>query len=65
MKPPPEGLERLIYNFDKMQKALRDVNRIVRVPTSKTSHKSAQDHFQSDFDAIRKITAPFVSEDRT
>lgn len=36
---------------------LREIGEIVRVPTKATRHRTAQDHFQADFDAIRKIVA--------
>jgi hypothetical protein len=35
--------------------ALDEIWRIVHVPTSKTSYRTASDHFQADFDRIRKI----------
>jgi hypothetical protein len=36
---------------------LREIGEIVRTPTSATAHRRAQDHYQADFDAIRKIVA--------
>lgn len=36
---------------------LREIGEIVRTPTKATRHRTANDHFQSDFDAIRKIVA--------
>jgi hypothetical protein len=36
---------------------LRQIGEIVRTPTKATRHRTARDHFQSDFDAIRKIVA--------
>lgn len=39
------------------QGLLREIGEIVRTPTKATRHKTAQDHFQADFDAIRKIVA--------
>lgn len=36
---------------------LREIGEIVRIPTSATKHRKAEDHFHSDFDAIRKIVA--------
>ncbi len=38
-------------------KALDDIWKIVHTPTKKTNHRSAEDHFQADFDAIRRIIA--------
>jgi hypothetical protein len=46
---------------DKLAIALHKIWQIVHTPTSKTSHRAAQDHYQSDFDAIRKI----IEETRT
>lgn len=36
---------------------LREIGEIVRTPTSATRHRRAIDHYQSDFDAIRKVVA--------
>jgi hypothetical protein len=36
---------------------LREIGEIVRTPTKKTRHRTAKDHFQADFDAIRRIVA--------
>lgn len=36
---------------------LREIDKIVRTPSSKTPHRTARDHFQADFEAIRKIVA--------
>lgn len=36
---------------------LREIGEIVRVPTKATRHRTAKDHFQADFDAIRKIVS--------
>lgn len=45
--------------------ALREIDRIVRVPTKKTAHKTARDHFMADFDAIRRIIcAQFPERDQ-
>lgn len=35
--------------------ALTKIWHIVHVPTKKTNHRGAVDHYQADFDAIRKI----------
>lgn len=35
--------------------ALDAIWKIVHTPTRDTPHRKAQDHFQADFDAIRKI----------
>lgn len=43
--------------------ALREIHEIVHTPTKATKHKSANDHFQADFDAIRRVVAPFVFEE--
>ena len=40
---------------DRLAMALTKIWHIVHTPTKKTSHRTAQDHFQADFDAIRKI----------
>jgi hypothetical protein len=39
------------------QGLLREIGDIVRIPTKATPYRSARDHFQADFDAIRKIVA--------
>jgi hypothetical protein len=39
------------------QGLLREIGEIVRTPTKATPHRRAEDHFQSDFDAIRRIVA--------
>jgi hypothetical protein len=36
-------------------KALNAIWKIVHTPTKDTRHRSADDHFQADFDSIRKI----------
>lgn len=36
---------------------LREIGEIVRTPTSATPYRTARDHFQADFDAIRKIVS--------
>lgn len=41
--------------FITKHEALRAIWKIVHTPTKKTRHHSAQDHYQADFDAIRKI----------
>lgn len=40
-----------------LRDALESIWKIVHTPTKDTRHRSASDHFQADFDAIRKITA--------
>ena len=35
------------------------LDRIVRTPTSDTPHRKAGDHYAADFEAIRKLTAPY------
>ena len=42
-------------NTGKYWKALEDIRKIVHTPTSKTSYRTAQDHYAADFDDIRKI----------
>lgn len=48
--------------YENAGKVLGEINQIVRVPTKATGFRSADSHYQSDFDAIRKMTAPFSSE---
>jgi len=36
---------------------LREIGKIVHTPTKATRHRTPQDHYQADFDAIRKIVA--------
>lgn len=40
---------------EQMKEALMKIRAIVHTPTSKTAYKTAQDHYQADFDAIRKL----------
>lgn len=40
---------------DRLAIALHKIWQIVHTPTNETRHRSAADHFQADFDAIRKI----------
>ncbi len=41
-------------------RALEEIWAIVHIPTKKTNHKEAGDHYASDFDKIRKLIKPFV-----
>jgi hypothetical protein len=41
--------------FITKHEALRAIWKIVHTPTKETRHRSAPDHYQADFDAIRKI----------
>lgn len=41
--------------FITKHEALRQIWKIVHTPTRETSYKRATDHYQADFDAIRKI----------
>lgn len=43
---------------------LREIGDIVRVPTSETRHRTARDHFQSDFYAIRRIVSVGLASSR-
>jgi hypothetical protein len=36
---------------------LREIGDIVRTPTKATAYRTANDHYQADFDMIRKIVA--------
>ena len=40
---------------DRLATALHKIWQIVHTPTNQTRHRTSTDHFQSDFDAIRKI----------
>lgn len=42
---------------DRLAIALHKIWQIVHTPSKATSHRTAQDHFMADFDAIRKIIA--------
>lgn len=42
--------------------AIRQIDQIVHTPTKRSRYSSALDHFQGDFDQIRKLTAPFRVE---
>ena len=52
---------RAAKEFPRLLAALREIDRIIRTPTSGTAHKGANDHFAADFEQIRKICAPYVS----
>lgn len=54
----------LIGELARRDMALRLIWDIVHTPTKATSHKSAERHFGADFDAIRKLIAPFVNGER-
>jgi hypothetical protein len=41
-------------------RALERIWAIVHNPSKKTNHKGAIDHYQADFDEIRKQIKPFV-----
>lgn len=43
----------------RLREALQEIDRIVHTPTKETGFRSADRHYQSDFDAIRKLTAPY------
>jgi hypothetical protein len=45
------------------QEALRKIRKIVHTPTRDTPYRHANDHFQADFDAIRKIVDAVLAED--
>lgn len=45
--------------YENAVKVLCEINRIVHIPTKDTMFRSADRHFQSDFDAIRRMTATF------
>lgn len=42
--------------------ALHEIWKIVHTPTKATKHKGAGDHFQTDFDAIRRIVSLVISQ---
>lgn len=42
-------------SHDRLAIALHSIWQIVHVPTSKTGHRTADAHYQADFDRIRKI----------
>lgn len=46
--------------YENAAKVLGEINHLVRIPTSETNHRTAERHFQADFDKIRKLTAPFA-----
>ena len=46
--------------YEHASKTLNRINEIVHVPTKATSFRSADNHYQADFDAIRKLTAPYT-----
>jgi hypothetical protein len=46
-----------IIDLEYYEGLLREIGEIVRTPTKATRHRTAQDHYQADFDAIRKIVA--------
>lgn len=55
--------------FITKHEALLQIWKIVHTPTKDTRHRSADDHYQADFDAIRKIIkasgmAPMPLHDR-
>lgn len=41
-------------------RALERIWDIVHIPYKKTNHKGVADHYQADFDEIRKAIKPFV-----
>lgn len=50
-------VDRRNRDLKRLENALILIGDIVRTPTKATAYKSAQDHFQGDFDAIRKIVS--------
>ena len=52
---PEKYVRELEQRNAKLVDALEAVKQIVHTPTKKTMFKNPQDHFQSDFDRIRKI----------
>lgn len=42
-------------------KALDSIWKVVHTPTKHTNHRTAADHYQADFDAIRKIVGSALS----
>lgn len=53
-----------MVTFHDLLDALSEIEKIVHRPTSKTSHRSADDHYQADFDAIRRICADTLKKAR-
>lgn len=43
--------------IERLEAAIQEIARIVHVPTKNTAHRTADRHYQADFDAIRKITS--------
>lgn len=50
-----ENYGTLIERAVKAEDALTAIWKIVHTPTKDTRHRSADDHFQADFDSVRKI----------
>lgn len=46
--------------YEHAAKTLNRISEIVHVPTKATPFRSADNHSQSGFDTIRKLTAPYV-----
>lgn len=59
--PVPPIQEEAANELERLESALEQIHKIVYTPTSKTKHRTAQDHYQADFDAIRKICEEFKS----